>query len=182
MSAPCEAIWRDCFNEAVVRFGKPISGVVKSFGITFGEGGLRLYNNDGEVLLQLSLQAKTNEMSARYEMAHEAVHVLCGLPGMATGLEEGVAVVFAQDYVKSKTGADASANVANESKYGRARNLVRQLIRAGADIKVLRADTGGCLSGEKITEAVLKDRFHGLSDANAAFLATPVAQFRSTGA
>jgi hypothetical protein len=96
----------------------------------------------------------------------------------ATGLEEGVAVVFAQDCVKHAHGIDPSAAVRDSAKYRRARDLVRQLIYSGADIKALRTETGGQLSGEIITAGFLQAKFAYLSETDAIFLATPDAKFR----
>ncbi len=90
----------------------------------------------------------------RYQAAHEAVHVLCGLPPSATGLEEGVAVVFSEECMKQALGIDPSDVVRDSAKYKRARDLVRQLIDDGADIKALRTETGGQLSGEITPENI----------------------------
>jgi hypothetical protein len=171
-------IFKESFGAAVAKHGDPVPVKMTSFRISYKEGGPRLYNNDGDLLLTLSPEAEGNLPQTRYQAAHEAVHVLCGLPPSATGLEEGVAVVFSEECVKRVHSIDASDVVRNSAKYKRARDLVKQLIEDGANVKALRTETGGRLSGGIITPAFLQEKFANLSEKDAVFLATPDPAFR----
>lgn len=171
-------IFTKCFDAAVAELGEPVPVTMGTFNISYKAGGPRLHNDGGKVLLTLSPEAEGNLPQTRYQAAHEVVHVLCGLPPSATGLEEGVAVVFAEDCVQRVHHVNASAAIQTSPKYRRARDLVRGLIANGADIKALRTETGGRLSGEIITAGFLQAKFASLSENDAIFLATPDTEFR----
>src|SRR3981081_3575477 len=73
------SIFHECFEGAVVKLGDPVPVLMSSFNVSYKEGGPRLYNNAGNVLLTLSPEAEGTLPQTRFQAAHEAVHVLCGL-------------------------------------------------------------------------------------------------------
>lgn len=92
----------------------------------------------GHIVIQLSRNAIDDNVLACYQLAHETVHLLAPTGGKpALVLEEGVATVYSEDYVKREFGRTGMTDL---ESYRQAAEKVRALllIDSGA-IRKLRA-------------------------------------------
>lgn len=82
--------------------------------------------NCKHIAIRLTLSALNDQVRAYYQLAHESVHLLApnGIKG-APVLEEGLAVVFAEDYIEKKFGTQ---NYTNPGPYVDAAKKVRTLL------------------------------------------------------
>jgi hypothetical protein len=110
-------------------------------GIEFGVDVPHLWypGNCKNIVIQLAANAMNDHYLARFQLAHECVHLLSPTGGQcATVLEEGLAVVFSEDYVSPN--AAGISPVDDDPKYAASGSLVRQLLSAKPDlIERLRA-------------------------------------------
>jgi hypothetical protein len=77
-------------------------------------------------IYQLSVNAVTDHACALYQLAHECVHLLSPTgAALAPVLEEGLATVYSENYIKSKLNLN---NMTNLPSYINAATKVRQLL------------------------------------------------------
>jgi hypothetical protein len=100
------------------------------------------------VLVQLGVTALNDAHRAYYQLAHECVHLLSPTgTSYAPVLEEGLATVYSEDYMKSQFGTAWHADLPS---YVRAASLVRELLAINpAAVRLLRAEVP---SFEKLDE------------------------------
>lgn len=109
-------------------------------GVEFSPAGPQIWypGNCQQVAIQLGLGALGSTSLACYQIAHECVHLLAPTGGRsAPVIEEGLATVFAEDYVKREF---CLTHVTQKDTYRHAADLVRHLLAAAPDaIDRLRA-------------------------------------------
>ena len=109
-------------------------------GIEFIVGNPQIWfpGDRAHVAIQLSTTAEESEVRACYQLAHETVHLLAPAgPRIAPVIEEGLATVYAEDFVRREFKVIDMTNVPS---YARAAALVRELLAATPDaIPRLRA-------------------------------------------
>ncbi|MGM3216467.1 hypothetical protein ACSQ5K_14745 [Pseudomonas sp. PhalM4] len=111
-------------------------------GIEFGGNSPQIwYAGDADtkhVVIQLSRSRLNNTSLACYELAHECIHLLSPSGGnVVPTLEEGLATVFAEDYVLERFGFIHDSGM---ESYRQAAALVRKLLVIEPDaVKRLRA-------------------------------------------
>lgn len=109
-------------------------------GIEFKHAGQPSFwypGNRKHIVIQLTVEALSNNNKALYQLAHESIHLLSPVTsGNANYLEEGLATHFSEEYMatvinqphwNSGTGPIAE-------KYNTARDLVRQLLAIDPNI------------------------------------------------
>jgi len=170
------AIFAAALSAATQRFGALSLRI--PIDVQFHQTGPRIQQYNGKAVVLLSEGAKTNILTGTYEIAHEAIHYINGVVQIANGLEEGLAVVFSEDYVLSIMRYNASDNVDSLPKYRKARDLVRSMIGSGPDFAALRSLTNGSLSSDVVTADFLINKFPFLTEEEAAFLAKRDPAFR----
>lgn len=98
-------------------------------GIEFGPGNPQLWypGNRDHIVVQLDANALDNRDLALFQLAHECVHLLAPTgSAIAPVLEEGLATVYSEDYVRRETGRSVSPDVPS---YAHAALLVRRLLQ-----------------------------------------------------
>lgn len=109
-------------------------------GIEFSIGPPQIWypGSRKHVVVQLNITALQDNYLARYQLAHECIHLLSPTGGPhALVLEEGLAVAFAEDSVGPNSDGQTPTN---DPKYAAACRLVRTFISRYPDaIKRLRA-------------------------------------------
>ncbi len=79
-------------------------------GVEFTAGGPQIWfpGDRRHVVIQLSLECLTQEWRAMWQLAHECVHLLSPVSnGPGTIVEEGLATLFAQEYMARTLGVPA---------------------------------------------------------------------------
>lgn len=102
-------------------------------GVEFMAGNPQIWfpGDRKHVAIQLSTTAEESELRACYQLAHEAVHLLAPVhAGMAPVIEEGLATVYSEDFVRREFKA---ARMTDEAPYARAAASVRELLGAEPD-------------------------------------------------
>lgn len=95
------------------------------------------YSNHGKryIIIQLNRQSAKDETKALFQMAHEVIHILS--PSVShrpsNVLEEGLAVYFSLDYLKSQ-GIEVGSSYVVDPDYKRAYLLVEQLYMTYDDV------------------------------------------------
>lgn len=109
-------------------------------GVEFGPSGPQLWypGNCRNVAIQLAMNAVDDNALACYQLAHECVHLLAPTgKAVAPVIEEGLATVFSEDYVRQIFGLPSFTRLPS---YIDAATKVRQLQAVDAHaIKSLRA-------------------------------------------
>ncbi len=116
-------------RKAEARFGERDRSYRVS-GVEFHDGNPDLYypNSDRDIVIRLCRRRQSEPIELWYELAHECVHLLAPSGGMnASVLEEGLAVTFAEDYLREEHGVREYHPMGEE--YLEARALVRCLPR-----------------------------------------------------
>ena len=92
--------------------------------ITFHDGPPQVFFPAfGKVAIRLSLRCESDYLLGCYQLAHETVHLLSPVDGRTiTTLEEGVAVMFSQDYIRDNI--DIEVPLPIEDRYRDAFTLV----------------------------------------------------------
>jgi hypothetical protein len=103
-----QAILEEELKDAEDRYG-PRDTAWRILGIDVGPWGSKTYfpNDDvavREVLVRLSNTALNSARETRYQLAHEAVHLLAPSRGKGRVIEEGVAVIHSEIAVERKHG------------------------------------------------------------------------------
>jgi hypothetical protein len=102
-----------------------------------------------QMIIQLSKNSAKNQERALFEMAHEVVHVLAPRigPDTASVFEEGLAVHFSLEYLKTAGIHTNPENFLKDEKYKKAYDLVKQLCgsnpRGDECIQAARKKAGG---------------------------------------
>lgn len=108
-------------------------------GVEFGPGNPQIWfpGDRKFIVVQLAMNAADSDFLARYQLAHECIHLLAPVVRAdATVLEEGLAVVFSEDCTKAGFGVSPPTTLAS---YARAAASVRALLGIDAEaIKKLR--------------------------------------------
>jgi hypothetical protein len=101
-------------------------------GIEFRDGVSQLWfpGNCGHVVIQLGLAAMQDPIRAKFQLAHECVHLLDPAPGGTNNLEEGIATQFSLDFLEAEFGIRYQTG---NPKYDNACNLIRSLRAAKGD-------------------------------------------------
>jgi hypothetical protein len=129
----------DMLGRAEEQFG-PRDKEYTVLGIEFGPDPsphLWFPGNAKRIVIQLASNALLSDYVAQYQLAHECIHLLApsGMQG-ATVMEEGLAVVFAEDYVRPLNPCNSPTT---EAKYVASAALVRPLLSIRRDfIRQLR--------------------------------------------
>ncbi len=109
-------------------------------GVEFHVGNPELYypNSDRRIVIRLNRRCESDPIEAWYELAHECVHLLAPSDGVkATVLEEGLAVVFAEEYLREKH--RVTQYTPEGANYLQARDLARRVLQIDPSIiRVLR--------------------------------------------
>ncbi|MEZ9819888.1 hypothetical protein AB4238_04550 [Shewanella sp. 10N.286.45.A1] len=103
------------------------------------------YPDQNSVQIKIGDSCMRENYRAYYQLGHEAVHLLSPVDfGVATVLEEGVAVWFSHDFMSRHSGNiwDSSG----DDKYDRAWSLVEQLLAESKDALKNMRDKFGCFS------------------------------------
>lgn len=96
--------------------------------------------NRNHVLVQLGITALDDHYQACYQLAHETIHLLSPTgTAHAPVIEEGLATVYSDDYMKSEFNLTWCPDVAS---YASAASLVRELLAVNQNaIRILRTKT-----------------------------------------
>ncbi|MEE4140943.1 hypothetical protein [Pseudomonas viridiflava] len=128
----------DMLQQAINLYGpRDMSWTI--LGVEFVLDGPRIWYPESrkDVVVQLGRLALNDTVQACYQLAHESIHLLAPFgSSLAPALEEGLATVFSEDYVKAKFGVIYTPETPS---YQAAASLVRHLLSADPKaIKKLR--------------------------------------------
>jgi hypothetical protein len=121
-------------REAEARFGERDRSY-RVRGVEFHDGNPELYfpNSDRDIVIRLCRRRQSEPVELWYELAHECVHLLSPSGSLkATVLEEGLAVAFAEDYLREKR--NVPQYPIGAPHYIRARDLARKLLAVDRSI------------------------------------------------
>ncbi|WPU63552.1 hypothetical protein [Peredibacter starrii] len=147
-------------------------------GIEYCESGPRIWypKSKKNIVIQLSDSAKTSEVLALYQLAHESIHLLSPSGSMtANVLEEGLAVYFSWWYVEKALGLEGKS-ITNSESYKLAGLLVERLLRLNPDF-FLEA-RGICPRPWEITENQILKLCPEIDSRDVAILTMPFEKFQ----
>lgn len=140
-------------------------------GIEFTSGAVPQHwfpGNNKSIVIQLTTGVENSPVGACWELAHEAVHMLSPTGGIdASVLEEGMAVYYAKQYVRTNFGFDHPIEPVS---YQEAYSLVRPIVeKYPGVIKEVRKEESTI---SKINKALLLRHVPGMSEQVAQALST----------
>lgn len=139
--------------------------------ITFHDGPPHLaFLTVTRMIIRLSQQCQHDYLLGCYQLAHETVHLLSPGSGyITTTLEEGIAVVFARDYISATFGLKPPRG--DDERYDQAAALVRRLLAGRADAIVRLRRKEPVIS--RITQELLETTYPGIAPSLSVLLVTP---------
>jgi len=101
--------------------------------ITFHPGPPEVYfPTQGRIAIHLSLRCESDYLLGCYQLAHETVHLLSPVAGrQITTLEEGIAVLFARDYIRDNIDLEFAAPA--DHRYAGALELAERFLTPRPD-------------------------------------------------
>ena len=132
----------DALHCAEERFGPRLSNKDAFPSIVFHDGPPEVYFPTGpRIEIRLPLKCEFDDFAARYYLRHEAVHLLSPvLRREITTLEEGIAELFARDYLRANFDYDDEIPPPDDHRYAGALTLAERFLTPRPDAIVrLRA-------------------------------------------
>ena len=132
----------DALHCAEERFGPRLSNKDAFPSIVFHDGPPQVYFPTGSrIEIRLPLKCEFDDFAARYHLRHEAVHLLSPvLRREITTLEEGIAELFARDYLRANFDYDDEIPPPADHRYAGAMTLAERFLTPRPDAIVrLRA-------------------------------------------